>query len=357
MKRFIALVIFGCLLLSAASCASANPNTGNTYITGSPRVFVYRDSLCYVNGGTILCQSLDAVAEHGISIDNDPMASASDRPFGSITSAFFFCEDAKTGDLPRMVLAYTGLQNQTPRIAEYDLNTGSFSVLVNDIEDTILSLYGYGKYLFYTTNAGDKGYEIFRVDRKSGKTVKMENLDAELRRIACFAGDRMFYYTETGSLYSCALDFSDQTYLREFAVSGIVPSVSDGYLYLSTESTVIPFGQSTLVTKNLVRAQLDDLSRSETVSDSIYVGWGQRGSIFYMPVDPVLTDAGKTDYANNTLYRVGAGGNNDVVFRGEPDAESVWYLAFSDEYAVRMAGMTEYLVVRLATGESFRVPK
>ena len=357
MKRLTALLLLCCVLFAFASCASTHSSTGNTYISGSPQVFVYRDSLYYVNGGTILCQSLDTVSEHGISVDNDPMASASDRPFGSIMSAFFFCEAAKTGDQPRMVLAYIDLQSQTARIAEYDLNTGSFSVLVNGIEDTILSLFGYGKYLFYSTNAGDRGYEIFRVDRKSGKTVKMENPDAELRRIACFAGDRMYYYTETGYLYSCALDFTDKMFLREFAVSGIVPSVSDEYLYLSTESAALPFGSSSIAVKKLVRAPLDDLSRWETVAESLYVGWGQSGSIFYMPADPVPTDTGKTDYANNTLYRVGSDGRGTVVFHGEPDTSSIWFLGFSDEYAVRMAGMTEFLVVRLSTGESFRVPK
>ncbi len=349
MKRHIVIIttLIISIITNLASCVNVLKNDGsdNIFIIGSPYACIYNNLLYYLDTSTssIKYQRFDNIQDTGLPLFNDPLANPSENPFKNIMlgTAFMLIDTKNTENnngFPILIIAYreisingNGVVNNY-KIVSFNTKNNKITVIKDKILESIQSLYLYNDYIFYTTNEGDLGYNIFRIDKDGKNIACLNNPKHELYRIQTIYGGRIYYVNGTGELFSSSLTFTDITYLFDIVLKAEVFIFND-YIYYCDDIAKKELNNIPFWYVDLYRVPLTDITAKEIILNDISVGMNCGDKYYFYYSNPRIIDSGNPDEGTDILYSLDLNsGDISTVYEKTGQQAQQYYIALSDRY-------------------------
>lgn len=297
-------------------------------------------------------QNINYVQEVGSELGADPLAGASSAGslFDSVKGWPFFavdeCAMAENNGMPVFIMALyyysklgEGRFNTYYEIVSYNTRDNKKTLLYRE-EEKIWWLALYGDNIFYTTNEGDKGYIIHRINKDGSGHIKMENEKAGVYYIEGIYDDKI-YYRKGKNIYSADLELSNSEYICDGYGDVFV---KDGYIYYFSPEN---HGE-------MCRRDLKTLEEEKGLITGSAIGHYENGIYYYYK-----DENGKRN--NNILYGyVVKTGESFIAFENEGSEKSLMYMGWDKKYLICCISLDgenySHLAINIQTGEKTLLP-
>ncbi len=310
-KRFSSIYLLCLLLFSLSAC-------GNPVLTEQSQNYpqVSEGSICIIYGDTVFYypafdnipvlsikyQDIKNVSDEGRPLLDDPLLEDELNPFANMTGLTLIAVDheatKKNDGVPVLIITYSiGFNHYT--IVSFNTKTNEIKTIKDDIYDNVQSLHVYGDIIYYTVNRGDKGYDMCRVDTNGKNDSVKDNPYSSVYRILTVYEDKI-YYLSGSRVYTCNLDFSEQTLLTE-GIARYTAFIHDGYFYYASGLKYHDIGNYTSISETVSRFPLSDPSATEVFIEDIVwcVNFGSK--LYYCESAPRLLGDVTWDDGTNVL--------------------------------------------------------
>lgn len=208
---------------------------------------VCSDSLCSHNTDT--CPLYLGMQPYLMAIDPSESKENDDYPIIYISSMYFSTSDANKP------LRY--------RIIRYDSKNNKSKVVVSDIPNPINCFISCGNYIFFTTNDGDAGYNIYRAEKNSSRILTLENPSKTSYSLIDVASDHVYFNDLSGNIYRSPLSLESTEFVVSSASLYGSSYICDNYLYYANNCIVADvMGNTDVFSCSIFRQDLSDLTKS-----------------------------------------------------------------------------------------------
>ena len=273
MKFFRILLLFFLILTLSACNGNTLPATPTA--SKSKTIITYNDITYYFKDTTIYCSSSlsgnnqeyavcsDSLCAHNLDscplflgmrpylMAIDPLESTEndDYPIIYVSSMYFSTSDTKNP------LRY--------RIIRYDSKNNKSKVIASEIPNPINCFITYGDHIFYTTNDGDAGYNIYRTDKNSSQIFSLDNSSNTSYTLIDVTSDHVYYNDLSGNIYRSPLSLDSTEFVVSSASLYGSSYIFDDYLYYADNCIVTDvMGDTDVYSCSIFRKNLSDLTKS-----------------------------------------------------------------------------------------------
>ena len=374
------LVIF--LLFSLSSCNSTEEKLlfPNLVSRGSMNGVIYDDTVYYFDSNTlsIKYQNINDITETGQPLINDPLLEKELNPFINMSIGVYMLidyeETARNNDFPIIIVAYKDYSDRKKphySILSFNSKNNEITIIKDDIYDNVQTLHMYNNVIYYTLNRGNEGYDMCRVDKTGKNFYKKRNPDKLLYRIHTIYNDKIYYSLDgLDKVYSCNLDFSEDTFL----VDAVLKSdffIYDDYFYYYSNLVQSSLDKFPVYSADLMRFHISNSSSSELILEDLSVGLNCDSKFYYFKSSPRIIANGFYDDGTNVLYVLDLDSGESSTFYDLGDDNSItyyeilsdsWIYFNSSDYSPVIADpsakkITEYFVINTDTREKIVLPR
>ncbi len=369
---FILIAILS-VILPLFSCSDGADLGEPECVIAKINTCIYGDNIFLFEDATVKNYNVNDLENGAVPLYHDALASYTENPLYNI---LFFAVDpiatAQNEGEPVLIMSKRTFHVDEAEQRMYELTTiffyntltGEIVTVKDDIEESLQSLCLYGDKIIYTTNEGELGYNIHMLDKDGGNYIKMDNPDSALYRVHTVYGDRIYYGTDAGQLYSCSLTFDDAQYICDFVLA-ITPFVAGGSIVYCDNLDFVEYNATEYQCFDVCRRSFSDLSTAETVIEDIYVGMDCGDNFYYYLCSPRSVSEKNVDRGTNILYKYSFESKQSSVVYDLGDAlVTRIYTAISDDYilydeADYSSGelVSRRVLHNLATGEETVLPE
>lgn len=379
--KFVTLLLVVLFLLSISSCNSTKEELlfPNLLSRGSMIGVIYDDIVYYFDSETlsIKYQNINAVSDSGHPLINDPLLEAEANPFINMSIGTYMLIDyegtAHNDNFPILIVAYKDFSDlQTPHYSIISFNTKSseITVIKDDIYDNIQTLHLHNNIIYYTLNRGNKGYDMCRVDKNGKNFAVKSNPDNLLYRIHTIYNDKIYYSLDgLDTVYSCNLDFTEDTFLTEAVLKSDFFIYNDRFYYYS-DLIESKLGNFPVFSADLMSFPLSDPSSAEVVLENITVGLNSDSKYYYYKSSPRIIADNYYDDGTSVLYVLDLDSGESTVFYEFSENNITYYEILSDPWIYFTSTdfsqmlddpdgkiITDYFVINVDTMKKVTLPR
>ncbi len=378
MKHITRAVLFIILLTAFPmlySCSNEIDLGEPVCITATMDEIIYDDLLYYDSPGVefIKYYDLNNLELGGISLYNFEAYGLHDAPLAYVYVGFFAVDPwltAKNDGNHVIVIGheyseYNGEHNiPFSRIIAFETDSYEVTVIKDKLPTGIQSMHLYGDMIFFTVNAADEGFNLYRIDTNGENFMKLDNPNCAQYRVNAIYEDRIYYRDViTGKLFSNSFSFDDEKYLFDvYNVAGIF----DGYIvYYDTQIKL--FSQMGVKKRcvTICRRPISDVSKVETIIENVRTGTMYADKFFYYRTEPKdFTDARPEDANVLYEYSLTTGKTRELPTKEDFTTQRYFYsisenyILFRENAFKNEGGQTGRMVLyNIATGEETVLPE
>ena len=382
-KIFGAFCLFMGVLYCLCSCTDTSSEKllyPNKTSVGSTHGVIYENTVFFFDRTTrsIKYQNIEAITETGRPLINDPLLENEFNPFVDMSIGVYMLIDheatAQNNNFPVLIVAYkdfTDIKNPHYSIVSFNSKNNKITVIKDDIYDNIQTLHLHNNVVYYTLNRGNDGYDMCKVYKNGKNFSKKENPEKLLYRIHTIYNDKIYYSLDgLDKVYSCNLDFSEDTFL----VDAVLKSdffIHNDYFYYYSNLVQGSLDTFPVYSADLMRFPLSSPSSREVVLEKLSVGLNFESKFYYYRSSPRLIGNGRYDDGTNVLNVLDLDTGESSVFYDLGDNNSTtyyeilsdtWIYFRSTDYSKKSddsyssTSITDYYVINVNTKEQIIIP-
>ncbi len=396
--KIVAFFLLVCLCLPLFSCsdgtvdtdgtsgedgANGSNNAGNSFSSMEPVCTVgYRDGIIYedmyfyikLRGGILKYYDLTDIESGSYNVNTDPLVEDLYSNPAALGRGYFAISPELTAEnngIPVLIIAKMRSENSIDKLFIYSYNTATNDAdAIFECEDAnIQTLHLYGDTIVFTTNNGDKGYDIHRVDIDGDNYVKKENKKS-LYYTSTVYDDRIYYTDDkTNTLYSASLMLDDEQKLFSVNTVSVIPFIVDDYIYYAKPAVkYVEYEERKHIAYTVCRRHLSDLSKEEVFMENIFALVRRGNKLFFSYTEPRrITEGIVAVYSPLYEYSFETGEKRQLYDLSGTLKDRSWivinedYVVFVDiDYSTGDTFQTRTdttIVLNLATGEETVLPE
>lgn len=336
-KNVLSFVLLIFSLASSTSLLFSCSNTpassfSNELSVGSPAL-IYNDYVYYYspNHQTIVYQNLSNTTETAIPLVNDPLIESDKNPLYCLTSETIFLLDHINTPLndgyPIFIIVKKDIPTSpdpTPyEIISFNTKNNSVDIIKDDIYDNVQSLHFHNNVIYYTTNCGNEGFDMHQLHLSGKNYIKKENENKLMYRIHSVYNDKIYYSIDgIDKLYSCNLDFSNDSYICDAVLTGDFFVLND-YIYYYYNLVQEKYNNSPVFSVDLMRKSISEPSDPEIVVSNIYGGRSCGNKYYYYKCAPRLINENMIDNGTDKMYVFDLDSGENTIFYDYTDNSSI----------------------------------
>lgn len=342
---------------------------------------IYNDTVYYYDSDTlsIKYQNINDITDAGRPLINDPLLESDQNPFINMSIGVYMLIDyegtARNNDFPILIIAYkdfSDLQNPHYSILSFNSKNNKITIIKDDIYDNVQTLHMHNNVIYYTLNRGNEGYDMCRVDKNGKNFSKKSNPDKLLYRIHTIYNDKIYYSLDgLDKVYSCNLDFSEDTFL----IDAVLKSdffIHNDYFYYYSNLVQSSLDKFPVYSADLMRFPLSSPTSHEVVLEKLSVGLNFESKFYYYNSTPRLIGNNRYDDGTNVLNVLDLDTGESSVFYDLGDNDSTtyyeilsdtWIYFRSTDYSKKIddsyssTSITDYYVINTDTKEQIMIPQ
>ena len=246
-----------------------------------------------VGSDKIRFQRIDNIQETGLPVYSNLLSEGED-PFADVATFSYIMEDPwateRNDGLPVLILIASYWQTATEparqAILSYNTATNKVTTIVENYNPMgSKGFFLYGDILYYTTDDGDQGVNVNRINVDGSNHSRMENPNGDSYTLLSVSDGTLYYANDNERVvYASALDFSNEIKVAENVHPWYMATVCGEYFYYPTQEV----NEATSYL-SLYRVRTDGTGEPELVLTEVAVGAPMNGVYYYYPLDNMVT--------------------------------------------------------------------
>ncbi len=369
-------------LFSFSSCNSNKKELlfPNLLSRGSYNGVIYNNTVYYfdLNTLSIKYQNINDISDIGNPLIDDPLLEADFNPFINMSIGVYMLIDyegtSRNSNFPILIVAYqdfSDIQNPHYSILSFNSKNNEINIIKDDIYDNIQTIHLHNDIIYYTLNRGNEGYDMCRVDKNGKGFSKKSNPDKLLYRIHTIYSDKIYYSLDgLDKIYSCNLDFSEDTFLANAVLKSDF-FIHNDYFYYYSNLVQSNLGKFPVFSADLMRFPISNPSDSVLILEDLSVGLNCGSKFYYYKSSPRIIGDDYYDDGTNVLRVLDLDRGESSTFYDFGENNSItyyeilsdsWIYFSSSDYSPRIADpsakqITEYFVINTDTMEKVILPR
>lgn len=268
LKIRVLTLIITLVLLSTVAVSCGTP-AGEQEGSLSRTMKIYGDKLFYFDGFTVVYKNLDNPSSDVYPLCSDSLCSHDNAscPLYLGMQVYLMAIDKKESEkndgypvlyISSLWCESIGENIDGYRIIRYDSKTNTSKTIISKIANPINSFYVYGEYIFYTSNDGDNGYNIYVIKKDGSRKIALDNPEQNSYALVGAYGQFIYYTDFLGNLYFSDFKLNQKTFVKQTKSIFGACYICDGYLYYADDISIVDrMGNTDVYNCNIYRIALN----------------------------------------------------------------------------------------------------